>query len=76
MAGLGRASERLENIQSVEPILNALRTVSQASMQAARRRREDAARYGRDSDVVAGSVVLSTLISFASLPALLWYLLP
>lgn len=48
MAGLGRASERLENIQSVEPILNALRTVSQASMQAARRRWEDAARYGRE----------------------------
>lgn len=35
-----------------------------------------AARYGRDSDVVAGAVVLSTLISFATLPALLWFLLP
>ncbi|MEQ8345594.1 MAG: AEC family transporter [Sneathiellaceae bacterium] len=35
-----------------------------------------AARYGRDSDVVAGAVVLSTLVSFATLPALLWFLLP
>ena len=35
-----------------------------------------AARYGRDSDLVAGAVVLSTLISFATLPLLLWYLLP
>lgn len=35
-----------------------------------------AARYGRDSDVVAAAVVLSTFISFASLPLLLWYLVP
>lgn len=47
MAGLGRAEERLENIQSVEPILSALRTVSQASMQTARRKLTGAARYGR-----------------------------
>ena len=34
-----------------------------------------AARYGRDTDVVAGAVVLSTLLSFATLPVLLWFLL-
>ena len=48
MKGSGRAEERLENIQSVEPILNALRTVSQASMQTARRKLGGAARYGRE----------------------------
>ena len=48
MAGSGRAQERLENIQSVEPILSALRTVSQASMQNARRRLQGASRYGQD----------------------------
>jgi len=48
MADSGRAEERLENIQSVEPILNALRTVSQASVQTARRKLGGAARYGRD----------------------------
>ncbi|MBS3750770.1 MAG: F0F1 ATP synthase subunit gamma [Anaerolineales bacterium] len=48
MKGSGRAEERLENIQSVEPILNALRTVSQASMQTARRKLEGAARYGSE----------------------------
>ncbi len=48
MAGMERAEERLENIESVEPILSALRTVSQASMQTARRKAEGALRYGRD----------------------------
>ncbi len=43
-----RTEERLENIQSVEPILSALRTVSQASMQTAKRRLRGAARYGED----------------------------
>ncbi len=50
----GRTEERLENIQSVEPILSALRTVSQASMQTARRRLQGAARYGQDLAEMAG----------------------
>ena len=54
MAGSGRAEERLENIESVEPILSALRSVSQAGMQAARRRAEGAERYGRDLLALAG----------------------
>ena len=54
MAGAGRAEERLENIESVEPILSALRSVSQASMQAARRRAEGAERYGRELLGLAG----------------------
>lgn len=35
-----------------------------------------AARYGRDSEVVAGAVMLSTLLSLLTLPVLLWFLLP
>jgi len=35
-----------------------------------------AARYGRDSDVVAGAVMTSTLVSLLTLPALLWFLMP
>lgn len=34
-----------------------------------------AARYGGEASEVAGTVVLSTLLSFLTLPALLWYLL-
>ena len=32
--------------------------------------------YGRDSEAVAGLVVVSTVVSFAALPALLWLVLP
>lgn len=35
-----------------------------------------AVRYGRQPEEVAGTVVLSTLISFLTLPLLLWYVLP
>ncbi len=35
-----------------------------------------AARYDRNPQEVAGTVVLSTLLSFLSLPLLLWYVLP
>jgi malate permease and related proteins len=34
-----------------------------------------AVRYNRSPEEVAGTVVISTLLSFASLPALLWYVL-
>ncbi len=34
-----------------------------------------AERYGREPDVVAGAVVGSTIVSFVTLPLLLWYLL-
>ncbi len=48
MEGFSRAQERLENIRAVEPILSALRTVSQASMQTARRQLTALERYGND----------------------------
>jgi predicted permease len=35
-----------------------------------------AVRYNRSPEEVAGTVVISTLLSFATLPALLWYVLP
>lgn len=34
-----------------------------------------AERYGRAPDEIAGAVVISTILSFATLPVLLWYLL-
>jgi predicted permease len=34
-----------------------------------------AERYGREPDAVAGAVVASTIVSFVTLPLLLWYLL-
>lgn len=48
MEGFSRAQERLENIRAVEPILSALRTVSQASMQTAQRQLTALERYGND----------------------------
>lgn len=45
MSNAGRAETRLNNIQAVEPILNALRTVSQGSMHAARKKLRDVERY-------------------------------
>ena len=48
MTGINRPEQRLENIQAVEPILSALRTVSQASMQSARRQLSALQRYGSD----------------------------
>jgi len=35
-----------------------------------------AVRYNRSPEEVAGTVVISTLLSFLTLPALLWYVLP
>jgi predicted permease len=35
-----------------------------------------AARYGRSEEAVAGVVVASTAMSFATLPFLIWYILP
>jgi len=35
-----------------------------------------AIRYDRQPEEVAATVVISTLMSFALLPALLWYVLP
>jgi len=43
-----RAESRLDNIRAVEPILSALRTVSQGSMQSARKRGAAVERYGRE----------------------------
>ena len=40
-----RAEKRLDNIQAVEPVLSALRTVSQGSMQSARKRSKAVERY-------------------------------
>jgi len=48
MDGINRPEERLENILSVDPILSALRSVSQASMQSARRQLSTVERYGND----------------------------
>ena len=45
MSDAGRAETRLNNIQAVEPILSALRTVSQGSMHAARKKLSDVERY-------------------------------
>ncbi len=45
MSDAGRAETRLNNIRAVEPILSALRTVSQGSMHAARKRLGDVERY-------------------------------
>jgi F-type H+-transporting ATPase subunit gamma len=45
MSNAGRAETRLNNIQAVEPILSALRTVSQGSMHAARKKLGDVERY-------------------------------
>jgi len=50
-------------------------TVIQATMPAAVFNYLFAERYGRAGPEVAGIVLLSTLISFASLPALLWFVL-
>jgi predicted permease len=35
-----------------------------------------AVRYNRSPEEVAGTVVISTVLSFLSLPLLLWYVLP
>lgn len=48
MSDPARAERRLENIQAVEPILSALRTVSQGSMQAARKRLTAVKKYEKE----------------------------
>lgn len=48
MSDPARAERRLENIQAVEPILSALRTVSQGSMQAARKRLTAVRKYEKE----------------------------
>lgn len=45
---MDRTEARLDNIRAVEPVLSALRTVSQGSMQAARKRGAAVERYGRE----------------------------
>ena len=35
-----------------------------------------AARYGREEEAIAGVIVASTAISFATLPVLIWFILP
>ncbi len=47
MPDIERVQARLSNIESVAPILGALRTISLGSWQLALRRREDVQRYGR-----------------------------
>lgn len=44
---IDRAEERLQNIQSVEPILSALRTISHGSWQNSRRRLKEVHQYNR-----------------------------
>ena len=63
MSDPARAERRLENIQAVEPILSALRTVSQGSIQAARKRLTAVRKYEKElleiSDWIPDGAALS-----------------
>ena len=64
----GRVEARLDNIRAVDPILSALRTVSQGSMQAARKRLYAVERYSKELLALRGWLPAGSMPSAAAAP--------
>ena len=64
----GRVESRLDNIRAVDPILSALRTVSQGTMQAARKRLYAVERYSTELLALRGWLPAGSVPSAAAAP--------